>query len=356
MVTKTKLLVIIIIGVVAASGLYTNLYYLDIKKDIGTSPSTDENSQEENVVQAPNITITKYKGVWMPFLREVKISRDDIENLKLDGVNIVAIGVKIHLNENITECEDEEEIKNSINEFHKNGIKTFLILNPAHPDFGITPFSSEASGKPLLDKVTPLVLKWAKISEQYGVELFSPLNEPQLLAYQNEKDVSNWAQEILPKIRKVYHGKTGFNVQNNPEGFAVYNLTGYDYVIFSGLSCTKDIDEHPEWIEQNIDKRLNSLKESYSNQKCVLFDVGAFTGPDYYWWEPVAPANMPNVMPDLPADFFVVSNESQAKFYNTLFNITWNRTEGYFIPVYKGWEYRSKPAEQVIRHWFNAEI
>jgi len=61
-------------------------------------------------------------------------------------------------------------------------------------------------------------------------------------------------------------------------------------------------------------------------------------------------------MPDLPTDFFVVSNESQAKFYNILFNITWNRTEGYFIPVYKGWEYRGKPAEQVIRHWFNAEI
>jgi len=106
-----------------------------------------------------------------------------------------------------------------------------LVLNPAHPDFGINPFSSEASGKPLLDKVTPLVLKWAKISEEYGVEMFSPLNEPQLLAYQNEKDVSNWAQEILPKIRKAYHGKIGFRVHNNPEGFAVYNLTGYDYIM-----------------------------------------------------------------------------------------------------------------------------
>ena len=342
MITRTKILVLLITGIVVVSGLYMSLFYLAVK--------------EGNVIQAPSTTIMKYKGVWLPFLREVKISLDDVENLKFDGVNIVAIGVKICLlNGNITECEDVDEIKNSINKFHKNGIKTFLILNPAHPEFGINPFSSEASGKPLLNKVSLLVLKWAKISEKYGVEMFSPLNEPQLLAYQNEKAVSNWAQEILPKIRKVYHGKIGFRVHSNPEGFAVYNLTGYDYIIFSGLVCTKDIDEHPEWIEQLINRTLDNLTECYPNQKYILFDIGAFTGPDYYWWEPVAPANVPNVTPDLPADFFVVSNESQARFYDLLFNITWNRTEGYFIPVYKGWEYRSKSAEQVVRHWFNVE-
>jgi len=61
-----------------------SLSYLNVEKGIETPSRTDENSREENVVKAPNITITKYKGVWMPFLREVKISLGDIENLKLN--------------------------------------------------------------------------------------------------------------------------------------------------------------------------------------------------------------------------------------------------------------------------------
>jgi len=36
-----------------------------------------------------------------------------------------------------------------------------------------------------------------------------------------------------------------------------------------------------------------------------------------------------------------------------LFELTWDITEGYFVPVYKGWEYRDKPAEEIVRKWFN---
>jgi len=65
MAIKTKILVILIIGIVVVSGLYMSLSYLNVEKGIETPSRTDENSREENVVKAPNITITKYKGVWM---------------------------------------------------------------------------------------------------------------------------------------------------------------------------------------------------------------------------------------------------------------------------------------------------
>ncbi len=300
----------------------------------------------------PDAEITKYKGTWMPFLREVRIALGDIDGLKSDGINIVAIGIKICGDEEFYVCEDEDEIKNAINEFHKNGIKTFLILNPAHPDSGIDPYSPETDEKHLLDKLTPLVLRWSVIAEEHGVEMFCPINEPQLLSHENRDDVSNWAQEILPLIRERYDGEIVFEVQGAKEN--IYNLTGYAYVADGGLTCTNDIVDHPEWIEHLIDEELSALKTTYPAHKYLFFGAGAFTGPDYYWWEPIAVENMEDNPHGWPEDFFTVSFKSQADFYDMFFNKTWSEVDGYFLPVYKGWEYRNKSAEEVIRNWFKS--
>jgi hypothetical protein len=161
----------------------------------GTNEVKPVVDKTENIIKPPDISLKKYKGIWMSFLRETRTSLNEIDGLRSDGINIVAIGVKICYSENITECESEGEIKTSINEFHMNGIKTLLVLNPAHPDFGACP---DQCGEVLFDKLTSLVLKWAEISERYDVAMFSPVNEPQLLSC-NEEEVSDWAQKILPE-------------------------------------------------------------------------------------------------------------------------------------------------------------
>ncbi len=308
------------------------------------------------ITKVPEIEITQYRGVWMPFLREVKISLEDIDNLRLDGINTVAIGVKVCKRgerDSFYVCEDEEEIKEAIDDFHRNGLGTFLVLNPANPDSGMDPESPEGKGKDLLDKLTPLVLKWAVISEKHGVEMFCPVNEPQMLGYKNDSAVSEWAQEILPRIRGIYKGKIAFEVQGAKEHR--YNLTGYDYVADGGLTCTRDIADHPGWVEEMVDEEFLALKSNYPGLGHLLFNAGAFTGPDYYPWEPIASENMKNNSRGWPADFFTVSFKAQAEFYDMVFRRTWNETDGYFLPVYRGWEYRNKPAEAVIREWFNRE-
>jgi len=335
---KGFILITLIIVIIAG------LCFFELKPDNRLNPT---------IVKSPTFNISKYTGIWMPFLRETRIALGDIDNLRLDGINIVAIGIKIcqdEANNNFYVCEDENEIMNSINEFHKNGIKTFLILNPANPDSKINPHSPEKKGIALLDKLTPIVLNWSEIAEEYGVEMFCPLNEPQILAYKNDNDVSAWAKDILPKIRRRYNGKLVFEVQGAKDH--LYNLTGYDYVADGGFTSTKDIADHPEWIEEMINEEFLALKLNYPGFKYIFFNAGAFTGPDYYWWEPIAIENMKNNSEGWPDDFFTVSFESQADFYNIFFNITWTEVDGYFLPVYKGWEYRNKPAEKVIRQWF----
>jgi len=340
---KSKLATLLIfILVTVAIGFY---FLAHISTD-----QLEEMPKEPYIIKPPDTEIVKYKGVWLPFLREIRIAIDEIDNLKSDGVNTVAIGVKLCWDGDFYVCEDENEIKNSINEFHKNGIKTFLILNPAHPDYARFTGNSENL---TLDQLTPLVLKWAAISETYGVEMFSFSNEPQLLVQRDPLLVSEWAQELLLQLRKVYSGKLVFRIHEEPEGANTYNVTGYDYIAFSGLACMKNIDEYPEGMEHLISEKLTYLKNNYPNIDFLLFDIGAFTGPDYYWWEPIVPENMPKTMPEEPVDLFVCSVDQQAKFFEILFNSTWNETAGYFLPVYKGWEYRNKPAEDVIKRWFN---
>jgi len=315
---------------------------------------TEATAEDIVIIKPPDVALDKYCGLWLPFWREVEVALGDIDHLKADGVNIVAIGIMIYMEEDSFKDKYETEIRKAISKFHQNGIHTLLIPNPAYPDSGIDPNSSQVSLSTLLEQVTPLVLRWASLAEQYGVEIFCPLNEPQLLFNSDEKEVSDWAQDILPDLREIYHGKLAFLAQGSGEGLPAYDLTGYDYVLCGGFTCSQDIMEHPDWIDNLIEEGLDDLETAYPDHHYIFLGTMAFTGPDYYWWEPIAPVNMPGHMPDLPVDFFVLSHEGQAEFYDRFFNKTWNRVDGHFIAVVKGSEYRGKPAEQVVREWFNS--
>jgi len=312
-----------------------------------------ENSfDNEESILLKNVSITRYKGIWMPFLEQTENALNDIENLKKDGINIVAIGIKIcKSDKEFYVCENESKIKNAVSKFHKNNIATLLILNPAHPDFDMDFEPSILESRKVLEILTPLVLEWAEVSEEYGVWMFCPLYEPQLV--ENKEEISKWAQEMLPEIRKRYNGKICFNDHGNESGVYGYNLSEYDFIVINQFTCTKDIDEFPEIVEKINKRGLDFIKRAYPGQKFIYFGIGAFTGPDSQEWEPISPLNMPKTHPDLDPDFFTVSNELQAACYENFFKLTWNATEGYFLTIDKGFEYRNKPAEKIIRKWFN---
>ncbi|MHA1753921.1 MAG: hypothetical protein ACTSYR_00150 [Candidatus Odinarchaeia archaeon] len=300
---------------------------------IGCASRSDEPNQPE---------LNFFKGVWVPFIEDLRDAVNETNGLIMDGVNIVAVGVELCNNgELVIECYDDEEIINAIKIFHNNGLRTYLLLNPAHPYLhNVT-----------LSKITPLVLKWAVICEEQGVYMFSPLNEPQLIA--SDREVSEWAQSIIRSIRQLYEGVVSFRVHHTDKDFPIYNLSDYDFVVFSGLAGTIDVTELPEHFRLIIQENLDKYDDYYPNTNYLLFDMGGFTGPDYYWWEPIAPENVKKSMPEMNSDFWLLSEEQQMVFYETLFNLTWSSVNGYFIPIYKGWGYRGKLAEQVIRNWFN---
>jgi hypothetical protein len=311
-----------------------------------------EEEKPPEIVKSPSITISKFKGIWTPFLRETRIALNEPLKLQEDGINIVGIGVKICKNhDKFIICEDLDEIKSSISQFHENGFKTALIVNPIHSDFE-TKFYPPKRTNEILDTLSEVVLEIAALAEEYDAEIFCPLNEPEFHGF-GEENISDWAHEILPELRKSFSGKIAFHTQSNTKGYPVYDLSGYDYVFAGGLKATNEIKENPDQTEKQIDNNIEKLKEAYPDHEYIYFGAGAFTGEDYYDWEPVAPKNMIGNSEGWFIDFFVVSEEGQAKFYDLFFPATWKEAEGYFIPVHKGWEYRNKLAEETIQSWFN---
>ncbi len=387
-INKQKKMDILTVGEVTSKESNSNreeseLIKEDYSKKMKNSPeSNNENIIEENskneeykkvkevIIKPPDIEISKYKIVGFS-IREARILLDDIENLKKDGVNVVAVYIEIGFKGRMqdigiekmefTEFDDTEEIKNTINGFHENGIKTMIILN--FYSWGPTGY-----GLRKLEKAEVMILKWAEISEKYGVEIFCPINEPQLMLgvkmqdridKYDEREISEWAQKILPGIKEKFKNKVAFQIQPNMEsGIPKYNIRGYDYaLIHGGTSSNEFVKLSDEMKKSDRIHCLNEIISKYPGQK-LIYIIEPFTGPDHYFYEPNSPVNFKVEFPELAEDFFMVSEEGQAICLEWLFKMTWDKSEisGNLIKIPRGCEYRDKPAEAVVREWFAKDV
>jgi hypothetical protein len=320
-----------------------------------------------SVIKLPELDeFERYKAIG-GHLREAVIAVNDAENLKKDGINTVAIYLQVFFDEEkkdeIIMYDDIETVKKLINALQKEGFRTMIIMDATHPHFNHMLEESECDIEDLLEQVTPLVLQWAQVSEEYGVEMFAPMYEVQLLEggpgrsdFPDEEkigDISSWAQDVLLEIKKIYSGKLAFHVQGFPEGIPRYDLEGYEYILFDGCPCFKAFEEDSDWMEEYFSSYMDDRISAYPGEKYIIF-TEFFTGPEVDVFEPMAPANLIWERPgSLDDDFYaMVSPEIQALCYDSLFWNTWNDVSGYCIEAFKGCEYRGKPAQNVIREWF----
>ena len=295
----------------------------------------------------------KYLGVWAPFTNETSGLLSQSAYLKSMGANTVTIPVQLVYDEgSVEEKSSAGEVEELVFGFRNESLQTVLVLNPAYPegDFHESDCSS-------LDEIGAMAVEWAGKAEEMNVEVFVPLNEPQLVCGDNEA-VSQWAQSLLPRIKSVYSGRVGFLAQSygTPEGASVeeYNLSGYDYVVLGGFGGTSDIDENPGLCPAKIDFTLQELDRVYGWQQRIFIAPTTLTDNEYYWWEPIAPSNMPETSPGMDPGFFVVSEQGQASYFNLFFNKTWNTTKGYLVPQTLGFRFLGKPAEAEVEKWFSS--
>ena len=215
---------------------------------------------ERIVNQKKEEEISIYKGVWLPGIPEGWLA-SNIQEMKDLGMNTVSLAIMIIQEEgNPLVGLDVSYIFDDIQTAHENNMKVMLtpIIYPK-------PRLEEKD----LEKLNTLILEAAELAEEHGVELFAPLAEPPTLI---SGDIyRSWMQEILPKVKNVYHGEiywSGGGVGSLPDKAAISQIpkqpsgdfAGYDYI---GLTTLLWVSERLE-PEEKIRYADRLTLEGYS--------------------------------------------------------------------------------------------
>ncbi len=255
---KTKILVILMILVGLSVGGY--FFYKNITGF----------KVEKGVVPVPSTEVQVYKGTWTPtmFTKNTRKLVSDMKKLKGLGINTVFFqgappqvehcleGVPpdselVKIMKDIIPIHNELLISN-IQTAHKNGLKVGLTMSKCMPQ------SKEIS----IEAWNSKVIEYAKLAEEHEVELFAPMNEPEVLFGPSAS--ATWGQEILPKIREVYHGdviwKGGAvgDILPDPGQPNSTNFSGYDYIGFT-LGLASNAGMTMEDFSQQVDHSLDTI-------------------------------------------------------------------------------------------------
>ena len=344
---KTKILIILMILVVLGIGgffVYKNI----------TAPKV-----EKGVVPAPSNEVRVYKGTWTPALlskNSIKLA-SDMRKLRDMGANTVffqAAPAQVEhclegvppdskiakIMKEIIPIEKELLISN-IQIAHKNGLKVALTMSKCMPK------SKEIA----LEAWNSRVVELAKLAEEHEVELFAPMNEPEVLFGPSAS--ATWGQEILPRIKEVYNGKIVWkggapgDIEPDPGNPNLTNFSGYDY-----LGFTLGIGSGPgtlEMFSRNIDNELDTMLSLAKRDNCEGVMISEFYGRLPGVWEERAW----NEEKEARAHEIVLEKGSKHDEVVGFFVLDFLELSffGEDLPGLPGPEESSK-TEEVIRRWF----
>lgn len=266
-----------------------------------------------------------YKGFWEPTSNTARqMIIEDVDVLIKMGVNTISIGPAYLPNVDGSFSADppwmEQGVLEQINAAHAKGLGVYLV-----PQFW-SPYQKPDPKKAdlYLENFAPIVLKWAEMAEQYGVEMFSPVNEPDHVF--DTRKVSTWQQKLLPEIRKRYKGIVLPKLAQAQD----IDYKGFDYVGFDLVGPREAKD-----IAGELNRALGySQRDGCRGVIVAEFGVLATSGA--------------------PGEGQGLGDKTQADKINLVFQETWGKVKGYFIVGWTlmGYGVKGRPAQQTIEGWF----
>ena len=273
----------------------------------------------------PETEVQIYKGAWLPLVFPNSFAR--MKDMGMNTVFFQGFGDPPFL-----PFEKEFMVAN-IQTAHRNGLKVVLTIGFIPP----YPKPWEVDTEALNSKI----IEYARLAEKYGIEFFAPLNEPDCIFWEN---TARWGQEILPRIREVYHGEVIWkgsisdHIDQMLSGEWPTDFSGYDYI---GFSITPHegmmLEEYPQFVDNVLDTVL-SFAERDNVKGVMVTEFGAWDwGPGH-------------------------SEEEVARAFEIVFERGENKVVGFFAldPPFgmgapgtgeQGWAIRGK-IEEVIRRWY----
>ncbi len=268
------------------------------QKPEGVQDSGNQPSVPANVPEAPKENITVYKGFWMPcaFIEDSCQALNDAKFLKTTGANIIGIAPNIKINSK-GEISSfpmdfiEKRISDYAQKYYPEGIRIFI--SPTL-DFA-EDLNSRSRGEPrslpeglaakpgFMDKYNLIIEEMAKLAEKYHIEIFSPMNEPDMQL--GMKVSSSWGQEILPKIKKNYHGKVLWKAglaetAGNEISFKGYDVLGLDFSAPGGPEPAS-LNSYKGIVKQITDNGISWAKRD-GVKEVAFTEFGAWGGAIKY--------------------------------------------------------------------------
>jgi len=264
----------------------------------------------------------QFKGFWEPASGDFS---GEFDQLKKVGANTMSFGPGYSPQADGTYSirpGTKEFVVNQIVEAHENGIDVYLVPTFWNPVTRPDPDLAET----YLENFTPIVLEWAEIAQQYGVALFSPVNEPDMV-FPNEI-VADWLHDIIPGIDDRYTGLTATKLAHLSD----MDFSGYDYVGFDIIGSITS-----ESVKEDV-ALANRYAERDGARGVFIAEFGV----------PAEGSGNGGVRG--------VGEEMQAEMIDRVFRESWGDVDGYFVISWILPEYsiKGRPAEQVVEQWFTA--
>lgn len=301
-------IVILIVGIVAVLVWQGNPRRQQ-SKEWGQRPGgpKEEFSNFGTPPKPPSGKVSVYKGFWMPasFYYDHKgQSMSDAKDLVAAGANIASIAPNIRINAKGEVKFDapfdymEQALAYWAKNYYEKGIRISLVIEVSYQeDLNLRPNKApegippEIASRPgFLNKYNEIVIKVAKLAEKYQVEMFSPMNEPDLKL--GEVTASSWGQEILPEIKKYYHGKILWKAAGSDDKQAVIDFSGYDIL---GFDPTPGGGGDPETVLTQYHNQLRNMIE-LANIRAKKYNVPEVMITEFGVWGAALSFNEENKM------------------------------------------------------------
>ena len=293
------------------------------------------------------------RGVWGSRVDELRSYLINGAKLRNAGCDSVLLGVDIVFDPETGEAKSlgDDVFIFYLQAFKKAGFRVILIPNPMHPNLDMgkgyewerpDPDAGYHRGCELIEKLDSVVVKWAKIAEEYKVDGFAPANEPFKLVW-DYNDASQWLQKILPEIRQVYSGRvvaidTMLSLGQGRDIPFPYDYSGYDMLSGGPPSGRKYIADWEEMIEGYIGKG-NEYVETYNLEGFGLYEWGGYTGG--VWYEPIPEEQL-------------LSQEQARQIVATLVRQAEGEVIASFPRISIGWIDFDTPAFEVLQDWYSS--
>ena len=298
---------------------------------------------------------TFLRGAWGSRIDELRSYLINAATLRNAGFDTVMLGVDIVFDPETGEAKSlgDDAFIFYLQALKKAGFRVILIPNPMHPNLDMgkgyewdepDPDAGYHRSYELIKKLDAVVVKWAKIAEEYQVEGFAPLNEPYKLV-RDYNDASKWLQEILPEIKRVYSGKvfaadTMHDLGRGKSAPYPYDYSGYDMILGGPPAGKKDIANWEEMLAGYIQTGIE-YAQMYNAEGFGLYEWGGYTGG--VWYE-ASLADFDQVLTQEQAQQILEAGIRQAD----------DRVIASFPRISIGWVDFGTPAFKALAEWYNS--